>query len=121
MTAPASRTRRLSWRTAVTILHDLLASAASWLLAYALRFNFDVSDFYAEAMFVDLVWILPLQTLVAWRVGMYRGLWRYASLPDLQKILVAVLGIRMAHPRRFLAAATGNSAVERRDARAPHS
>jgi FlaA1/EpsC-like NDP-sugar epimerase len=81
----------LSWRTAVTILHDVLASAASWLLAYALRFNFDLSEPYTDLVFADLAWILPLQTLVAWRVGMYRGLWRYASLNDLKRILIATL------------------------------
>jgi FlaA1/EpsC-like NDP-sugar epimerase len=40
-------------------------------------------------MFADLVWILPVQALVCWRAGMYRGLWRYASLTDLRRILVA--------------------------------
>jgi len=77
------------WRTWVTVVHDILASAASWLVAYQLRFNFDVSDYYAGLMFADLVWILPLQALVSWRSGMYRGLWRYASLTDLRRILVA--------------------------------
>jgi len=91
LTAPASRARRLSWRTAVTLLHDVLASAAAWLLAYLLRFNFDVSDLYAELMFVDLVWILPIQALVSWRAGMYRGLWRYASVNDLKRIIVATV------------------------------
>ena len=83
----------MSWRTAVTILHDILASAASWLLAYLLRFNFDLSEPYTGLMFVDLAWIVPVQALVAWRVGMYRGLWRYASITDLRRILVtAVVG-----------------------------
>ena len=79
----------LSWQTAITVLHDIGAAAASWLLAYELRFNFEVSDFYAGLMFADLVWILPIQAFVCWRAGMYRGLWRYASLTDLRRILVA--------------------------------
>src|SRR2546422_319534 len=87
--AEETRTRTLSWQTAVTVLHDVLASGASWLLAYQLRFNFAVSDFYSGLMFADLVWILPVQALVCWRAGMYRGLWRYASLTDLRRILVA--------------------------------
>src|SRR6266852_134594 len=87
--AADSRTRIISWQTAVTVLHDLLASGASWLLAYELRFNFEVSDFYSGLMFADLVWILPIQAFVCWRAGMYRGLWRYASLTDLRRILVA--------------------------------
>ena len=87
--AEETRTRTLSWQTAVTVLHDVLASGASWLLAYQLRLNFEVSDFYSGLMFADLVWILPVQALVCWRAGMYRGLWRYASLTDLRRILVA--------------------------------
>jgi FlaA1/EpsC-like NDP-sugar epimerase len=79
-----------SWRTWVTAFHDVLAAAASWLAAYQLRFNFEVSDFYATLMFRDLAWILPLQALVSWRSGMYLGLWRYASITDLRRILVAV-------------------------------
>ncbi len=100
-TTPASntRTRIVSWQTAVTVLHDVVASAASWLAAYELRFNFDVSEFYAHLMFADLIWILPLQAFLSWRAGMYLGLWRYASLTDLRRILVAAglgaLGITM--------------------------
>jgi FlaA1/EpsC-like NDP-sugar epimerase len=78
-----------SWQTWVTVFHDLLATAASWLVAYQLRFNFEVSEFYSTLMFADLVWILPLQAFLSWRSGMYRGLWRYASLTDLRRILVA--------------------------------
>ncbi|HEY6240665.1 MAG TPA: nucleoside-diphosphate sugar epimerase/dehydratase [Burkholderiales bacterium] len=87
--AADTRTRILSWQTVVTVLHDVLASGASWLIAYQLRFNFEVSDFYSGLMFADLVWILPVQAFVCWRAGMYRGLWRYASLTDLRRILVA--------------------------------
>src|SRR3989441_12466910 len=93
--AEAKRARgraSLSWQTAITVLHDIGAAAASWLLAYELRFNFEVSGFYARLMFADLVWILPIQAFVCWRAGMYRGLWRYASLTDLRRILVAAGG-----------------------------
>ena len=79
----------VSWQTWVTVFHDQLAAAASWLVAYQLRFNFEVSDFYTGPMIRDLMWILPLQALLSWRSGLYRGLWRYASLTDLRRILVA--------------------------------
>jgi len=79
----------VSWQTWVTVFHDVFAAAACWLAAYQLRFNFEVSDFYTSPMFRDLVWILPLQAFLSWRSGLYRGLWRYASLTDLRRILVA--------------------------------
>ena len=94
-----ARLALMSWQTAVTVLHDVLAAAASWLAAYQLRFNFEVSEYYSGLMYVDLVWILPLQAFLSWRAGMYQGLWRYASLTDLRRILVSAglggLGIAM--------------------------
>jgi len=81
----------LNWRTAVAALHDVVASGLAWLLAYELRFNFDVLPLYAVPMFADLLWILPIQAFVSWRTGLYRGLWRYASLTDLRRILMAAL------------------------------
>jgi FlaA1/EpsC-like NDP-sugar epimerase len=90
---------RFPWQTWVTVLHDVAVAAAAWLAAYQLRFNFEVSEYYAGLMFADLVWILPVQAFLSWRAGMYLGLWRYASLTDLRRILVAAglgaLGIAM--------------------------
>jgi FlaA1/EpsC-like NDP-sugar epimerase len=36
-----------------------------------------------------LAWILPLQAGIFLAFGLYRGLWRFASLPDLQRIVLA--------------------------------
>jgi len=90
----------LSWQTAITVLHDIGAAAASWVLAYELRFNFEVSDFYTGLMFADLVWILPIQAFVCWRAGMYRGLWRYASLTDLRRASRRMPGWAGSRPGR---------------------
>ncbi len=104
MIEPTDRPRRakaarIPWQTGITVLHDVAAAAASWLAAYQLRFNFEVSEYYSSLMFADLVWILPVQAILSWRAGMYLGLWRYASLTDLRRILVAAglgaLGIAM--------------------------
>ena len=37
-----------------------------------------------------LFWLLPAQALIFWATGLYRGIWRFASLHDLRRILVAV-------------------------------
>ena len=98
-TAKQGRSTSLRWQTAVTILHDIVAAMVSWVAAYHLRFNFDVPEQYFRLMLQDLPWLLPLQAFVSWRSGMYLGLWRYASLTDLRRILVAAglgaLGIAM--------------------------
>src|SRR5438046_10734361 len=41
-------------------------------------------------MWHTLAWILPLQAGIFLAFGLYRGLWRFASLPDLQRIVLAV-------------------------------
>ncbi len=82
---------RFNWRNAVALLHDLAAAAAAWVLAYLFRFNFEVESWFLDAMASNLVWIIPAQGLLFVWLGMYRGLWRYASLPDLRRILTAAL------------------------------
>jgi len=78
-------------RTVLAMLHDLAAAAMAWTLAYLLRFNFEPPpDFMAE-MWFTLAWVVPLQWLVFWGFGLYRGIWRYASINDLRRILFAVL------------------------------
>jgi FlaA1/EpsC-like NDP-sugar epimerase len=77
-------------RVILVFIHDFVAAAAAWYLAYALRFNLDISPEYFEGMLRTLPWVIALQALVFWRFGLYRGVWRYASLPDLKRILLAI-------------------------------
>ena len=77
--------------TAMAISHDLLVAALAWLGAYLLRFNFDLPPNYLSEMWRTLLWVAPLQSLVFWYMGLYRGIWRYASMADLQRIFLAVL------------------------------
>ncbi|MHB1188693.1 polysaccharide biosynthesis protein [Thiobacillus sp.] len=77
-------------RTVAIILHDILAAAFTWLAAYWLRFNLDMPSEFQAAALSTLVWVVPLQALVFWRFGLYRGIWRFASLPDLKRIVLAI-------------------------------
>jgi FlaA1/EpsC-like NDP-sugar epimerase len=81
---------RFNWRNGVAFGHDVAAAGVAWVAAFMLRFNFEVDEPFAGAMWRNLAWLLPAQAVFFWRVGMYRGLWRYASLPDLQRIVLAV-------------------------------
>jgi FlaA1/EpsC-like NDP-sugar epimerase len=80
----------LSPRTLAIILHDILVAALAWLGAYLLRFNLEMPPEYLSAALSTLVWVVPLQAVVFWRFGLYRGIWRFASLPDLKRIVLAV-------------------------------
>ena len=75
----------------LAVLHDLLVAGAAWIGAYLLRFNFELPLSYQSEMLRTVIWIAPLQALIFWRIGLYRGVWRYASMPDLRRIFVAVL------------------------------
>jgi len=88
----------INYRALLAFGHDVAAAAVSWCLAYLLRFNLDVPPVYLGGMWHSLVWVVPVQAIVFWRFGLYRGIWRYASLPDLKRILAAVAVAALAGP-----------------------
>ena len=79
------RTRRI-----IVFLHDVIAAALAWMAAFWLRFNFDLPADFEAVMLNLLPGVAAIYAAVFWWRGLYRGLWRYASLPDLQRIIVAV-------------------------------
>ena len=80
----------MNLRRLIVFLHDLAAAALAWLAAYWLRFNLDVPHEFAAAMLARLPLVIAVHAGVFWLFGLYRGLWRYASLPDLRNIVMAV-------------------------------
>jgi FlaA1/EpsC-like NDP-sugar epimerase len=55
-----------------------------------LRYNFDLPDTARGAIGVSLPWALLVHALSFRYFGLYRGMWRFASLPDLKRIVFAV-------------------------------
>jgi len=80
----------LNWRSLLALMHDLAACAAAWMVAYWLRFNLEIPDIFLEFALKGLSWVIPVQAVLFWSFGLYRGLWRFASLPDLRRIVFAV-------------------------------
>jgi len=80
---------RFKNRNAV-IFHDLFMAALAWQFTWLTRFNFSP---VTNADWKISLYILPLviliQGLTSYRFGLYRGLWRFASLPDLWNIFRA--------------------------------
>lgn len=79
--------------------HDL---AMVWLVWYGLhwmRYAVEPNIPALPLWSVQTVLVLSVQALVFWKVGLYRGLWRFASVPDLWNILkasvVGVLGVML--------------------------
>ena len=82
-------TRPQNWRAWLAFAHDVLAAGIAWLAMYWLRFNLDQHVPYLTDMLWTLAWIMPLQGAIFLAFGLYRGLWRFASVLDLQRIVLA--------------------------------
>jgi FlaA1/EpsC-like NDP-sugar epimerase len=71
------------------VLHDLAMVAAAW---FALRWLASVAGApAAPSMVVELLIVVATQAIVLRAVGLYQGLWRFASLPDLANLVRAAL------------------------------
>jgi FlaA1/EpsC-like NDP-sugar epimerase len=85
-------------RSAMIFFHDLTMVALAWLGAYWLRFNLDIPAEFSQAMWSALVVVIPVQGVVLYAFGLYRGLWRFASVSDLKRILIACGVAALASP-----------------------
>jgi FlaA1/EpsC-like NDP-sugar epimerase len=88
-------------RRLIVFAHDVAAAGFAWVAAFWLRFNFDVPDEYQALMLEGLPWVLGIHAAIFLALRLYRGLWRYASLPDLQRIAIAVGVAALAAPAVF--------------------
>ncbi len=79
-------------RLAIAV-HDLSMVLLAWSAAYLVRHSFSFQAFEGAAFMQILAVVVAAQGLVLWWTGLYRGLWRFASVPDLWNILrAAVIG-----------------------------
>ncbi|ANB74526.1 multidrug MFS transporter [Paraburkholderia phytofirmans OLGA172] len=72
-------------------LFDLFAVTAAWLTAYIIRFNGSVPFDFMNGAFRSLFWVLPVYGVMFRIFGLYRGMWVFASLPDLMRISKSVI------------------------------
>lgn len=76
----------------IAFLYDVMLIPVAWLLAYWLRFNLTtIPKAVLQEALTALMFIIPIQMLAYWGFGLYRGIWRFASLPDLIRIIKAVI------------------------------
>ncbi len=72
--------------------HDVVMIPAAWLGAYWLRFNLEpVPDAFMQRALTLLPLVIVVQAAAFWHFGLYRGVWRFASLPDLLRIAQSVV------------------------------
>jgi FlaA1/EpsC-like NDP-sugar epimerase len=77
---------------AAVVLHDLVMVAVAWLVA---GWIINRSGFQgvvgALPLLAELFLVLTVQGLILWLTGLYKGLWRFASFPDLWNIARAAV------------------------------
>jgi FlaA1/EpsC-like NDP-sugar epimerase len=82
---------KLRSRTSI-FLHDLTMIPLAWFGAYWLRFNLqDIPDQFFYTALLLLPGVIFIQVSLFWLFGLYRGVWRFSSIPDLIRIGKAVL------------------------------
>ncbi|KPD15470.1 multidrug MFS transporter [Burkholderia sp. ST111] len=72
-------------------LFDLFAVSAAWLTAYVIRFNGSIPVDFMNGSLHSLFWVLPVYGMMFRIFGLYRGMWVFASLPDLMRISKSVI------------------------------
>lgn len=76
---------------AVAFLHDMLMVPVAWLAALWTRFNFEtIPSGYLHEAANWLPVVIGFQVGAFIHFGLYRGHWRFASMPDLVRIIKAV-------------------------------
>ena len=74
----------------IVITSDALLTLCSYGLAYLLRFNFSIPEVYYQKWLESLPSLILIRLLCFYFFGLYSGVWRYASMTDLVKILKAI-------------------------------
>ena len=75
------------------ILHDLGMVTLAWGLAIILRYDWPLTPEVEMTFWQVLPLVVMVQSVVLWYGGLYQGIWRFTSMPDLATILrTAILG-----------------------------
>ncbi|MDQ2106240.1 polysaccharide biosynthesis protein [Azospirillum isscasi] len=77
-------------RASLVYLHDLTMTAASLVVALYLRVGEQAFEEYRDPLLTGLPILVLIGAVVFRLSGLYRGIWRYASVPDLAQLLRAV-------------------------------
>src|SRR3954469_3671675 len=82
---------QIDTRPLAAALYDGFAIALTWFVAAILLDGNGVSDAEMQGLVEALTIAIPLQVMVNVFFGVYHGVWRYTSLPDIQRIVFSVL------------------------------
>ncbi len=81
---------KIDYKRISVVFHDLLMVSLAWGAAYLTRYQYSLGSNEIETMLQVLPAVLVVQGIVLWRVGLYRGVWRFSSVPDVWRIIRSV-------------------------------
>lgn len=93
---------KLLSRSTIVFLCDIVLAGMAWYLSFLLRFNFSIPPEFTHSLFVTLPWVIAAQAVVFRLLGLYQGIWRFASLPDLQQLVRSVAVAALCAPLLIL-------------------
>ncbi|WP_042696169.1 nucleoside-diphosphate sugar epimerase/dehydratase [Azospirillum sp. B506] len=79
-----------SARASLVFLHDLVMTGIALVVALYLRVGGSAFGLYFDALTIALPVLIAVSAAVFLLFGLYRGIWRYASIPDLMQVVRAV-------------------------------
>ncbi|MDQ2069893.1 polysaccharide biosynthesis protein [Natronospira bacteriovora] len=80
-----------SWRRFAIMAHDAAWIPLVLFIAYQLRLNFgEIPAHLLPGLLALIAFATPIQALSFWVFGCYRGVWRFASMPDLIRLGKAI-------------------------------
>ncbi|QCG96939.1 polysaccharide biosynthesis protein [Azospirillum sp. TSA2s] len=79
-----------SARASLVFLHDLVMTGVALVVALYLRVGGSAFGLYFDALVIALPTLVGISAAVFVLFGLYRGIWRYASIPDLIQVVRAV-------------------------------
>lgn len=71
---------------------DIILVALSYYFAFLIRFEMDIPSPIFPTMLMTFPLVIPIRLGSFWYFGLYRGMWRFASLDDLLSIIKAASG-----------------------------
>jgi len=74
----------------VAFLHDVVMAGLSFVVALLLRLGDRMPSYVTQNVWVSLGLFTAVCAVVFWFAGLYRGIWRYASMNDLVAIVKGV-------------------------------
>src|SRR5690349_3678036 len=76
-------------RGGLAYIHDVMMTGLAFVLAFYLRVGDELFGFHLEGLIEGLPVVMVTGAVTYRLFGLYRGIWRYASAPDMLQIAKA--------------------------------